>query len=311
MFFVASFSVVAMSCGNAYKQHKATSADSMAVTMAVFPSLDALPIMVANDSGILDSLGISLNINIYRSQMDAEKALAEGKVDVAMTDMFRVAWWQWKKKPIRFAFTTKRPLYIVPNRILRISKVEQLDDRMIALSRFSLSDYYCDKIVNLMTKRKGQILRPQINSVELRTKMLLSGQLDAAILPQMQTYKAQNAGYPAIKVDKILPDGFAGFAFNTNSLKENHKHKQILLLQKAYNTAVARLHQMKTLSGLETETQQVIFLDGQTNSQIDPQKDFANASPIDKTQKAEALRWLKERNIVGATYLGDTLEVTE
>lgn len=309
IFAIIATCIFLTACGNTNDERKNIKVvdDSLTITVAVFPSIDALPLMIANDWGVLDSVGIAAKFEVYRSQMDAEKALVEGKADVAMTDLMRTGWWQWQKKPVRFIFATKRPLQIVPNKVLRISKIDQLDDRMIALSRYSQEDYYCDKIVNSIAKRKGQILRPQINSVELRVKMLTSGQLDAVILPQMQAYKAKQVGYSPLKVDVQLPDGFAGFAINTNSIKK--KDIRINKLEDAYNLVVAKLNKMSKMPILDDITRDAIFLDMKTDSMIIPNKDFAFTMPIDLKKKSEVVVWLKERRIVGSSYSGDTISV--
>lgn len=304
--------IVVCSCrdNNPEKSQTTPSTDSLSLNIGVYPSLDALPMMLANEWGILDSLGVSATIHVYRSQIDAEKALATDLVDVAMSDMFRVAWWQWQKKPMRFAFVTRREMNIVPNKALRMTNINQLDDRMIAMSRFSLDDYYCDEVEKLMTKKRGQVLRPQINSVELRCKMLLSGQLDAAVLTQMQTYKADLSGYKAMDVKAGVRDGFAGYAFNTNSLMIREKHKQMVLLNVAYNIVVNRLRDNKgRMPEISKETQEALFLDDNVLKVMRPLKDFILAQDPNIGFVDASVAWLKKRSAVNSGFGGDTLLV--
>ena len=281
--------------------------DTTEIVVAVFPSLDALPLMIANDRGILDSLGLAVKFCVYRSQMDCEKSLAEGNADVAMTDLFRVGWWQWQKKPVRFAFATKRDMGLVANKVLRISKVAQLDDRMIAATRFSLEDYYCDKVVEQITKRKGQILRPQINSVELRAKMLVSGQLDAAVLARLQVVKAGNAGYDALKIGRISTDGFAGYAFNMGSWHDMAKQKQMVKLQRAYDIVVKQLCAQATMPEISETTLKSLFLDKQTVVSIKPKNDFAKSGAPRDTNIVTVVERLKQWSAVGESFSADTL----
>lgn len=302
---------VIFSCarGNVDNNNAKTQNDTLAINVAVYPSLDALPLMLGNDWGVLDSLGVAVKIHVYRSQIDAEKALAEGKVDVAMSDLFRVGWWQWQKKPVRFAFVTRRRMNIVPNKALRITNVAQLDDRMIALARFSLDDYYCDKLEAMLLKKKGQILRPQINSVELRAKMLESGQLDAAVLGQQQTYKVNQRKFAELKVATDITDGFAGFAFNTNSYAVKHKRRQMRKLYVAYNIAANKIRKMRELHDISETTKVALFLDAGTLSRIKPKEDFMLAGKNKFSFAEEAVDWLKKRGAVGESYNGDTIVV--
>lgn len=300
-----------MSCGKSEESNNniKTVDDSLAVTIGVFPSLDALPLILANDWGIMDSLGISAKFYVYRSQMDCEKALSDNKVDVAMTDMFRVAWWQWQKKPMRFAYVTRRQLSVVPNKALRMTNIDQLDDHMIAMSRFSLDDYYCDKVIKLIKKRKGQILTPQINSVELRLKMLKSGQVDAAILSQMQVYKAKQYKNTSLDVKLELNDGFAGIAFNTNSLTDKRKRKQMYKLMFAYNIVVNKLAKMKAMPEIDSPATKSLFLDNQTVRMINPKEDFILMKNGNYSYVEESVKWLKQHSAIGNGYMADTLLV--
>ncbi len=311
MFLLLSAMLLSISCSNqgSSSNNESKADDSLAVNVAVFPSLDALPLMLGNDWGILDSLGVSVRIHVYRSQIDAEKALADNRVDVAMSDLFRVAWWQWQKKPVKFAFVTRRKLSVVSNIALRITDVRQLDDRMIAISRFSLDDYFCDKIENIIPNKKGQLLRPQINSVELRAKMLESGQFDAAVLGRQQVYKLALQNYEALKVDVDIPDGFAGFAFNVNSLVSKQKRKQMNKLRAAYNIAVSRISKMQKLHNVDEKTAAVLFVEPKMVENINPKMDFMSAKDATKSFTVKATEWLKNCNAIGAGFRGDTLVV--
>lgn len=280
--------------------------DSLLVKVAVFPTLDALPLALANDWGVFDSLGVSVEMDVFRSQMDAEKALVDGKADVVLTDMFRVGWWQWHKKPLKFAFATHRPLYLVPNRALRVSKVEQLDDRMIAGTRNSIEDFFIDKIITQIKNRKGQILRPQINSVELRLRMLKSGQLDAVVLNAQQALKAQSADYPSLKVRHDSLTGLAGFAFNTNSLRT--KEAQLSKLSRAYDIVVAKLRSNAKMPQISDQTRQSLFLGHAIDTLLNPKLHFAATSAPDDKNKTLVAEWLR-LNAATSGYTGDTLFV--
>ena len=308
---ILTVALLTASCGNGGGNNdagnKAKADDSLAVCVAVYPSLDALPLMLGNDWGILDSLGVAVKFQVYRSQLDAEKALAEGCVDVAMTDLFRVVWWQWQKKPVKFAFVTRRNMGVVANKALRITDVRRLDDRMIAVSRFSLDDYFCDKIES--ANKKGQILRPQINSVELRAKMLESGQLDAAVLGQQQVYNVAQQKFDPLKFDAGISDGFAGFAFNVNSMASKLKRKQMGKLCEAYNLSVNRIMKMPKLQDVDDNTAKALFLDSETIGRIDPKKDFMLARKAGRPFVDKAVEWLTSRCAVGQGLRGDTVVV--
>ena len=307
--FLFSLSVVFSSCSGsetAKQSAPSVSTDSTVLRIAVFPALDALPLALANDWGVFDSLGVKAELVVFRSQMDAEKALADGKADAVLTDMFRVGWWQWQHRPVRFAFSTDRQLFVVPNKVLRISRIDQLDDRMIACSRHSQEDYFADRVIAQIKLRKGQILRPQINSVELRLSMLQAGQLDAAVLGTQQALKARATDCPSLQESQAQKaiHGFAGIAFSTLSIKK--KGRQLSQLRKAYNIVVGRLHSMAAMPQIDEQTRSSLFLNEGIDTLLDVKTDFTLATRPTENLRLTVAEWLNSR---GATkgYSADTL----
>lgn len=308
VFLLICIAFVLVSCGNSAEQKAAEPKnDSLQLKVGVYPVEDALPMLLARDWGVMDSLGLNVKVVVYKSQLDAEEALAAGKVDAALTDLFRTARWQWQKKPVRFAFATQRQMQVVPNKVLRINKIDQLDDRMIAVSRHSLDDYYCDQAVALIAKRKGQILRPQINDVQLRLSMLTSGQLDAVVLPSLMAAKANKAGYKTLALDIKLTESYAGFAYNTYLY--NKRSEDFQKLESAYNIAVGRLRKSAALPDMAELTIKSMGIDTAAVREINTTKTFAFTAPPTATAISAAVAWLKNRNAVTAAYTADTLVV--
>ena len=271
LIFILTLTLSLFSCSKQEKsvESRAQVSDSTALRVAVFPSSDALPLLLASDWGILDEQGVRAEIAVYRSQLDAEKALADGKADVVLTDKHRIEWWQRKGSSMQFAFATRRPLYIVPNKQLRITRIDQLDDRMIAGSRYSLDDDFTDQVVAKIKKRKGQILRPQINSVELRLSMLLAGQLDAAVLNTLQAVKARAAGYSPLNIaEGVALQGAVAYRV---AKFENSKVRK---LQRAYQKAVERLHRSTTMPPISVTTRTALYLTDGIDTLLNAKTDF-------------------------------------
>ena len=308
VFLLICIAFVLVSCGNSAEQKAAEPKnDSLQLKVGVYPVEDALPMLLARDWGVMDSLGLNVKVVVYKSQLDAEEALAAGKIDAALTDLFRTAWWQWQKKPVRFAFATQRQLLLVPNKVLRINKIDQLDDRMIAISRHSLDDYYCDCAVELIAKRKGQILRPQINDVQLRLSMLTSGQLDAVVLPTLMAARANKAGYKSLAIDMKLTESYAGFAYNTYIY--NKRPEDMQKLESAYNIVVGRLRKSAAMPDISESTAKGMGIDSAAVKGVECAKTFAFTSAPTAAAIGTAVAWLKARGAVSANYTADTLVV--
>lgn len=274
------------------------------VSIALFPAEDALPMLYANEWGVFDSMGIRVNFLVYRSQMDAEQAIMKGKANVGMSDMFRIVRMQNQKKPVGWLFSTQRQLFLIPNKALRISKVSQLGDHMIASSRFSMDDYFLSRALagNVEKKKADGTLSSapihvQVNSLPLRLSMLFSHQVDAAVFNAFQTRKAIEKGYRPLHIKQSIDDGFGGYA--CNSLWAAGHVKQLRRIVKAYDIAADRLGTEDSLPPLNNAPAILAF---------SPGKPFA-VGRVKHAPVSEVLNWLRAQNGINSAYKPDTLIV--
>jgi NitT/TauT family transport system substrate-binding protein len=279
-------------------------ADSAQLVFAVLPTLDCLPFYIAAKQHIYDSLGIHVNVVVYRSQMDAEQSVLKGKSDGCATDMFRVGLLQSQKEPIRFLFTTNREWQLVANKVLRISNIGQINDRMIGITRNSSTDYLCDFVVSHL-KPNNQILRAQINSVVVRLEMLENNQIETAFLPQPMAFIARKHGHTVLPLSADLCKGFCGFAISSRIMKSPEYRNKLNIFLKGYNIAVERLTKNDRLL-LPSTTLQDFLLNDIADS-IATHKVFKKATSASTDKVAVTLKWLQLRNVVRSTYRADTL----
>ena len=84
-------------CGQSYdetkrlKQEKRTRElreDSAALKVAVMPTLDCLPLYVAEEREMFDTI-VDIRLKCYTAQMDCDTALQRGRVEMAVSDLVR------------------------------------------------------------------------------------------------------------------------------------------------------------------------------------------------------------------------------
>lgn len=272
------------------------------VSIALFPAEDALPMLYANEWGILDSLGIKANFFVYRSQMDVEQTISQGKVNIGMSDIFRTVWLQGQKKSLSWLFSTKRRLFFVPNKALRLTNVTQFGDHMVASSRFSMDDYFLSKVLaGNVQKKKGDgtlssaPIHAQINSMPLRLSMLLSHQVDAAVLNTLQTRNAIEKGYKPLNVKTKIADGFGGYA--CNSLWAANHIKELRRIVRAYDIAAERLAAKDSLSSLNNAPAVLAVVKGKT----------FDVGRVPHAPIPEVLNWMRSQKAINSAYSPDTL----
>ena len=168
--------------------------DSLALHVAVLPIEDCLPLYVAEARGLADSVGLDLRLMRYDALMDVDTAYLLRHVEVAWEDSFRLA--AYRSRHPHFVprndsveadtlwGATQGRLFFIASRKSKVKKLKDLEERMVAVTRWSLVDSLCTMAVDAGGVNQQDVYRPQINNVKLRARMLRENLLDCAILPE-------------------------------------------------------------------------------------------------------------------------------
>ena len=261
------------SCGRGLREEPSSSAaDTTRLRVAILPTLDCLPLVQATEDSTFKRLGLEVHLVMYRSQMDAEQALVEGRVEVCASDVFRVKELCSKGIGVNMLFATNRTWQLCAGKKLRATKVKDVSGRMIAGTRLSAVDYFADQIEPRLSTQNGPMLRPQINDVEIRLRMLLNSQIDAAILPLPLSLLATKKGCTMLCETDTMMLGLAGFAVREEAKQDSLRNKQFRLLRQGYDQAalsLASLPQLETSSDVLT-----LFHLQDATDKIEPAKTF-------------------------------------
>ena len=304
LFFCALFLTGIMLGCKSDNQQQTTARHAITDTLIVgiMPTLDCVPIYMARTYNIYDSLGLYVRLTCMNSQMDLENLLANGKIDIAPSDMFRTIMWQNKRKNIRFLASSCREWRLYANKKRRISKVGHLGNRMIGMTRQSVLDYYCDTINSKLMRNSELLLKPQINDVFIRLQMLNEAQLDAIFLPLPLDQLAEEKGHNKIS-DLKGCDGYAGLAVSCNRIKPNRKAVELFL--RAYNMAV---------DSMKIYAEQPLPKYITTHFNIDSiplkvikSKSLSHLYHPETKKIASALLWARKNNFATKAYNTDTL----
>ena len=162
-------------------QTDSTEVDSTALRVAVMPTMGCLPLYYAVRSGLTDSLGLEIKLLRYQAQMDIDTALLRGHADIAYTDLIRTARLAESIGLKPFA-ACHEPLSLISLKTKRVKSINQMKEQMIAISRLSATDYWCDHVLDSTGTSHDDVYRPQINDVRLRAEMMRLGLIDAAMM---------------------------------------------------------------------------------------------------------------------------------
>ena len=156
LLYVVAAVLLISGCGQSYEETKRMTKaqrmkmlkeDSMALKVAVMPTLDCLPVYLAKDHQLFDTL-VDIRLKLFTAQMDVDTALMNKRVEVGVTDLVRAE--RMMKQGVALEYLTSTNAYwqLVSNRIARITDLKHLDDKMLAMTRYSVTDMLADMAVD-------------------------------------------------------------------------------------------------------------------------------------------------------------------
>lgn len=241
IFLLALFS----SCGQSFDEQKRISKaekqreqkeDSLALKVAVLPTLDCLPLFLAKEKQWFDTLHVDVRLRPFTAQMDCDTAFVGGSVEGMVSDLVRTE--RLKREGVALTYLTSTNAYwqLVTNRKARIKKVNQLGDKMVAMTRYSATDNLTDNALHGV-KTSSMVFRVQINDVNVRLAMLLNNEMDAVWLTEPQAAIARQNGCPMIYDSRDTKHNYGVIAFRAFSKADTRRKAQLEKFVEAYNRA--------------------------------------------------------------------------
>ena len=240
-----------VACGQSYEtkqrmtraeRAKQKTADSLALKVGVMPTLDCMPLFVAKERRLFDTLGVDVRLRMRKAQMDIDTALIGGSVEGAVSDSVRVARMRSRGTALTEVGTTNTSWQLVGNRSARLKEVKQLGDKMVAMTRYSATDFLTDHVLTGV-KTTATVYRVQINDVPLRLQMLLNNEMDALWLPEPQATTAREHGHTVLWDTEKHNLWLGRVVFRDKAFGDARVKKQIDVFRQAYNMACDSLNQ--------------------------------------------------------------------
>lgn len=204
-----------------------------AFKVGVMPTMDCLPIYLLKDSLLYDTTKVDVRLLYYTAQMDCDTAMLRRRVQASTTDLFRAERLKRRYRvPLVYLTETNATWQLIANRKSKIKKLADLSDKIVAMTRNSITDYLTSKVIK-EGKPKYQVYKAQINDVFVRLKMLQNDEIDAIWATEPQATQAlvweNNVLYNSAE-DAFAP-GVIVFVGESDINKQEE-------FQKAYNKAV-------------------------------------------------------------------------
>ncbi|MBR2204744.1 MAG: ABC transporter substrate-binding protein [Prevotella sp.] len=238
-------------CGQSYdetkrlKQEKRTRElreDSAALKVAVMPTLDCLPLFVAEEREMFDTI-VDIRLKYYTAQMDCDTALQRGRVEMAVSDLVRAERMKGEKLKLHYLTSTNAYWLLIGNRNQRITNLSHLDDRMLAMTRYSVTDLLGDLAVDSAKLKTERVFRIQVNDVNVRLDMLENNEMDALLMTQPQVTQALLLKHHVLLDTRQLDMQMGVIVEDSVVMSHPNRQRQREVLIKGYNMACDSLNQ--------------------------------------------------------------------
>ena len=247
--FLSIISLI-VGCGQSYEETKRLSRaqrmkmakeDSAALKVAVMPTLDCLPLFIAKDHHLFDTVA-DIRLKYYTAQMDCDTAIMNGRVEGSISDLVRAERMMQQGASLRYFAATNAYWLLIANRHQRIKQLKHLDDKMLAMTRYSVTDLLGDLAVDSAKLKTERVFRIQVNDVNIRLKMLENNEMDALLFTEPQATQALLQKHQVL-LDTRKEDLQMGvIVLNKKTTAGRKRQEQIKVLLKGYNDACDSLN---------------------------------------------------------------------
>ncbi len=285
--------------------------DSMALRVAVMPTLNCLPIFYAERMGLFESSEEYVKLIRYQAQLDIDTAITKKHTDVAFTDLIR--FFRFPEQ-IRDSITplmqNEEPISMISIKGVRVKETLQMKEKLIAISRLSITDYWCDHMLDSAKINHDEVYRPQINDVKLRADMLHTELIDGSMMAEPYSSWMTQTGHNKLFQTTAKHPQMAIWTVADSLLADSVQRQRIAQFVKTYCTAVNRINQGEHPDTIKAILNQEYGIPPAIVDSIQlPQitlPDTVNTANIN-----EALRWLKTRNIQPKATSTDKFSTTK
>lgn len=271
--------------------------DSTYIKIGVLPVSESLPFLVAEETGISDSLGLKLHVAMFDASMDADTAFQNKIVDGVMSDMVKLSVMESRGDSVRAIMGGDIHLSVLTTRQSRITESKNLKEKIVGITRNSAVDMYADKLLSSVKLESYEMNKPQINSLPIRYSMLCQNEYDGAILPEPWASMSMKHGCHLLSSSSDVTGMEKMFVLVFSDSVINHRHKDLKKLIQVYNQSVDYINRHR-----KTEIKQLLgmlHIEETYSDSVLGNWVFEHASAASEGSLSTARAWSRGRDLLG------------
>ena len=153
------------------------------LTVGVMGSIDAVPLVIAEQNGYFEEEGVDLDLQIFKAANDRDAALQAGELDGVLCDETAISIYQNSDIDMKITGTTNGSWTLVAGKDSGITSLSDLKGKKVGISKNTMIEYLADDIALSNGLEVSDIEKVAIPAMPARLEALKNNQIDAAILP--------------------------------------------------------------------------------------------------------------------------------
>lgn len=221
--------------------------ESNHLRLALLPIPDVLPVFVAEELGLFKEAGIEVEVLPVGSGLQRDQLMQAGKVDGMLNELASVASFNRQFKTVQVVATARRPyegeplFRLLAGKDTGVSSVEELSDVPVIISKNTVIDYVTERMLQVGGVAEENIVTRSVASLPERYQLLVSGQIEAATLPEPLASSAMVAGSVDV-VDDTSIDGLSCSVMTFSLVALQQKEEAVQKFVMAWNKAATALN---------------------------------------------------------------------
>lgn len=302
LFLIVAIISLIVGCGQSYEETKRLNQaqrlklfreDSAALKVAVMPTLDCLPVFVAKERQLFDT-AVDIRLKQFTAQMDCDTALMRNRVEGSVSDLVRAERMMKSGVPIKYWASTNAYWLLISNRQQRINDLKHLDDKMVAMTRYSVTDLLSDMVVDSAKLKPERVFRIQINDVNVRLKMLENNEMDALLVTEPYATQAILAKNKVLFDTRKSDMQMGVFVFRTEGMDDKNRQHQMKVFQEGYNEACDSINKYGVRNYRDVIRKYCVVTE-QTLKNLPDTLKFQHAAPPRQVDIERAQKWLSKK----------------
>jgi len=284
------------------------SAYGASLKIGVLPIVDALPFYVAKQNNLFRKNSVDVSIIPFRSAVERDAAFQAGKLnaylgDLVSASLLRGRGFHLKVVSVILGMHPGEGLFaILAAPQAPLHSLRDLKGRSIAISSNTIIEYVLDSLLKQHGIPAGMVNKKEIKSIPIRFQMLMSGKIEAAVLPDPLASLARFKGAKWLTDDGQTNLSQTVLIWRTEFLAQHPKI--VKEFYRGYNAAV------KIINQNHDAVRPLLVRKCRLPKPIASSFQFANfprASAPDKAWLRNVIVWLKNKGLLKHPLKAETL----